>query len=395
MTGETEAANEIVVEPPFLMHHLTGGARLLMDANRRCWLLAPGGPSMAFGLKAGAPVEAALKSYGGAIRIIGRAYFNTVEELQDHVHAYFALRACASNNTCLATSVLHRWKGMTHALGLDGRGPEALLSDRVANHIGLALRRLQKLSIAYQKALVVLNPEKPEPESKSMTSNKYAQDIGIEYRALVNELCALREAICVACFRLHYKRDDAFKTKKLKSLLASEGGKTAALLAASMFEEDGGDLLIERMSLYRNVAQHCLGSNSPIFGDVYTVGCASGALGTLRWLIYPLYDDMERLRRIEQGDPSGIISKVDQAEASRFIGKDHHLDAMEFCYDCFVRLLSIADSLSHDLRIEPKMVTITDADILEAEFADEQGSRRLKRHPITGQLDEFEVRDNE
>ena len=379
-------ARELVLDRPFWMHHLTGGLQVLLGSNRQCLLLAPEVGMRAFTLRAGASVDSAFKSYNGKIRVVGRSYASNVEEMNEPVTGPFVLRACAPNNQCLAHVMLHHWRGMAHALSLESRGPDALLIDRAANHIGIAVRRLEKLSIAYRSALSSIELPEHKPDTKSMFSNKYAQNMGIEYRALINELYGLRDALSLVFFRLYFKRTDGFKTKKLKLLLLADGGPTASLMAASMFAEAGGDLLIERMSLYRSVAQHCLGSNSPIFGDVYAVASANGILGDLRWLVYPLYDDIERLRSIEQGATAGIIDRPDRAEAERFIGKDDHLDALDFCCECLVRLLTIASGIADGLGIEPKMHMITDADILQAEITDENGTRRVKRDPTTGKL---------
>lgn len=384
--NQARRARKLVLERPFWLHHLTGGLQVLLGSNRKCLLLAPEVEMHSFTLRAGASVDSAFTSYNGKVRVVGRSYAADVEEMKEPVTGPFVLRACAPNNQCLAHVMLHHWNGMAHALGLEGRGPDALLVDRVANHIGIAVRRLEKLSIAYRSALSSVELPECKPDTKNMFGNKYAQNMGIEYRALVNEIYGLRDALSLAFFRLYFKRTDGFKTKKLRSLLLADGGPAASLMASSMFAEAGGDLLIERMSLYRSVAQHCLGSNSPVFGDVYSVASANGVLGQLRWLVYPLYDDMERLRGIEQGATAGILDRVDRAEAERFLGKDEHIDALDFCYECLVRLLTIASGIADGLGIEPKMHTITDADILNVELTDENGTRWLKRDLATGEL---------
>jgi len=369
------------------MHALTGGLQLLLGSNRACVLLAPEIGFSTLTLAAGKSVDSLLRSYAGKIRVLGRSWYADVEHMREPISGSFVLRACAPNNRCLAHAMLQLWKGMAHSLSLAGRGPDALLVDRVANHIGIAVKRLEKLSIAYRSAVSADELPEYDPGRKIMTSNKYAQNMGLEYRALVNELYGLRDALSLVFYRLYFHQTGSYKTKKLKPLLMTDGGEAAALMARSMFAEAEGDLLIDRMSLYRSVAQHCLGSNSPIFGDIYTVATCDGSLGQLRWLVYPLYDDIDRLRTIEQGATAGIIDPLDQNEVERFLSKPEHLDALEFCYDCLVRLLQIASGVATQLGIAPKMLTITDADIIKAELRDESGNvRRLERHPTSGKL---------
>ena len=88
--------------------------------------------------------------------------------------------------------------------------------------------------------------------------------------------------------------------------------------------------------------------------------------------------------------PVGILEQLDQNEAERFIGKDEHLDALEFCFDCLVRLLTIASGIANDLGIKPKVQTIADSDILRAEITDENGTRQWERDRNTGQLVEVQ-----
>lgn len=104
---------------------------------------------------------------------------------------------------------------------------------------------------------------------------------------------------------------------------------------------NSGDLLIDHMSLYRSVAQHCLGATNPVLGDIYQLRVSTEPFGDLPYLIYPLYDDIGKMREIEQGSSKGILEGFPIEEAKRFFGLGDYRDALEFCYDCFVRLLRI------------------------------------------------------
>jgi hypothetical protein len=177
--------------------------------------------------------------------------------------------------------------------------------------------------------------------------------------------------------------------RRLRSLVVEESEGIARMIADSMFLERG-DLLIDHMSLYRSIALHCLGATNPVVGDVYKLGMSAGPYGRFPYLIYPLYDDIEKMRAIEQGSSKGILERATREEAIRFLTVPSHRDALEFCYDCFVRLLRMCEALGTEVAIEPVTVTLTDDDILEVTLTDETGKvTRAKRDEKTGKLVEY------
>jgi hypothetical protein len=155
-----------------------------------------------------------------------------------------------------------------------------------------------------------------------------------------------------------------------KAIVLAERKGVGRLIADSMFNADG-DLLIDRMSLHRGVGQHCLGKNNPLFGDVYQLRRSRGPLG-LPCLVFPLFDDVGRMRAIEKGSSKGILEPPTRAEAERFLRK-RDLDALEFLFDCFVRLLRIAKMLADEIGLGLRMMTITDDDIIDAKFTNQAG----------------------
>jgi hypothetical protein len=49
--------------------------------------------------------------------------------------------------------------------------------------------------------------------------------------------------------------------------------------------------------------------------------------------VYPLYDNIERMRDIEEGSSKGILERPPLDEIKRFLGLDNYQDALEFVLD--------------------------------------------------------------
>lgn len=377
----------ITLAPPMRMHHLTGGLSLLVASNKLCTLLSPGGPGMSFfSLLTQASLSSLPEGHDG-IRALGWTQFDRAEEMQDSVTSNFWITAPNVNSRCPAFTQSQYWSGVATALHGLNRDTDALLARRLNSQIRFCLTRLERLSIAYRTVLIAVKPK--DDLSVEYTSDKYAHYIGSEYRSLLNELYGLRDALLVAVYRLGYKLTDPFTIKKLKALVTNETSEMGKLIARSMFSADG-DLLIDHMSLYRSVAQHCIGTANPIFADMYRLSLSSGPYGKLPFLVYPLYDDIEQMRAIERGSSKGALERPSRMEAERFLSIPVHLDALEFCYDCFIRLLEICEVLGNEVAIEPEVIKITENEILELTLTDGLGNtKRLKREETTGQLVEY------
>jgi hypothetical protein len=376
-------------DPPMRVHHLTGGLSLIVGSNRLAALMSPGGPGILFfSLNRKGPITSYLRDQEG-VRAIGRNHFGFAEELTDPITSNFAVDATGSKNQCLAHSQADLRGGIANALHQDKRGADALLANRVRSQVRLCLSRVERLSVAYRTVLPAVVEKQTSSSSRVFTSDKYAHYLGSEYRSVLNELYSLRDALLAAAYRLRFKRNDPFTMKKMKSLMLAESSKAANLISDSMFS-DKGDQLIEHMSLYRSVAQHCLGATNRIFGDVYLIRKSNGPLGQLPHIVYPLYDNIQEMRAIEQGSSKGVLERPSKEEAMRFGGLDEYRDALEFSYDCFVRLLRIAELLQQEIGIEPQTFTITDKEILEITITDEAGNvKRAKRDNDTGKLVEY------
>jgi hypothetical protein len=377
----------VTLEPPIWMLHLTGGIALLVGSNRVCMLISPGGPGLSFfSLLSNVPILSLFKNQE-RVKILGYTQFASAQEMNDSITSNFVIAGPNVANQCPALSQFHHWSGVANALHEMNRGSDALLASRTSTQIRHCVMRLERLSSAYRTVLMSAKPA--EPSIIQYTSDKYAEFLGSEYRSLLNELYSLRDALLVAVYRLYYKRSDPFTLKKLKALAMNEKTGIGTLISNSMFS-DAGDLLIDHMSLYRSIAQHCIGTPNPIFGDMYRLVNSSGPYGELPFVVYPLYDDIEHMRSIERGSSKGILGRPSKVEAERFLSIPSHLDALEFCHDCFLRLLEMSQMLASVVEVQPKAIILTEKDILEATLTDGHGkTKRVKRDDATGQLVEY------
>ena len=368
--------------------HLTGGLALLLGSNGLATILSPGASDLVFfSLMKGVAISAALQAQPG-IRILGRNTFHHADEMHDPVTTNFIIRATAAQGgQCLAHTQTHRWSGLANALHQLQRDSDAMLVKRVSSQMRLCLSRIERLSLAYRTVLSIVCAKAPPPDHKFI-SDKYAQHLGSEYRSVLNELYSLRDAVLAASFRLHHKRTDSFQISKLRALVINSTEGSSRMIADAMFSESG-DRLIHNMSSYRAVAQHCLGATNPVVGDVYQLVQSVGPMGTHPYLVYPLYDDIERMRAIEQGSSKGVLERLPLEEVKRFVGLPAHQDALEFCYDCFERLLRIAETLDREIGIEPQTLQITDDDIIELTFTDENGKMIRAKRDASGRLVDY------
>lgn len=377
---------EISFSPPLCLHHITGGINLLIDQVRLGLFMPSGTHSLSpFSLLSDESVFSLLEKHKG-LRLLAMNHFRFAEEMNDPITDNFIL-AVTGKKRCIAEEQFHYWRGISHALHEDGRASDSLISSRVASQIGLCIKRLEALSTAYRTTLLVNNQNSPpDKETFQLTSDKYAHRIGSEYRSLLNELYSLRDAILAATFRLSYNQTTPYALRYLKPFVLAKDTLSGRLISDSMYDEDGS-LYIQKMSLYRAVGQHCLGSNNPVLSDVYKLQVSDGPFGQLPFIIYPLYDDFDKMKEIETESPKGVLEIPSREETIRFASLPNHTDALEFSYDCFVNLLTIASAVAEEAKIPPRVMQLNDTNMLELSFTDEDGKRvHLKRDEATGLL---------
>lgn len=373
---------DLSFDPPLNLYHLSGGLQLLLGENLQAWLIDAHAEYPFVWSALNGPQD--ILSFYPEIRIIGRTRFASVEEMKEPISPNFVIRSASRSHQCLAFHQHTFWSGMANGFSQDGAAESAHICRRLSTQIIKSTRRLEKLSLSYRSALPT--QKIPEDGSISFHQDKYSSNIGNEFGSLLDDLYGLRDAINVIVYKLLLQKNGGFSTRALKKAVADHpSSPTVELIKAAMFDEFCGDLIISKMSTYRGVALHSMGTSNPLTSDSVMIKCANGPLGKIARIVYPLYDDISQLKEIEAGKSFGPIDKREEFE--RFAKLDNHLDAMEFAYDCFVRLLQIAESLGAELGLEPQHIKLTDRDILKATFTDEDGNVvHLERDPTTGEL---------
>lgn len=372
--------------PPLFWHHLSGGTVLLLSNNRLATILAPGS-RRAFKLPPGISVLSLFNGYP-SIRVIGRTVYQDAEDMKDPISDHFILTALTAQRKCLARTQEQHWSGVTNVLHEEGRTSEGVIAGRLTSQIRISIKRLEQLSLAYRTVLSI-SALPQDRNDKSIRNDKYARHIGTEFRSILNELYGFRDAVIAAAYRFKYNQPGGFQMGNFRRLANSDQGPLGRLIAQSMFDQNA-DLLIDRMSLYRGIALHSIGKTNVITGDGYQIVVADGPFGEIPHLVFPLYDDVEHMREIERGSSKGILHRPTHAQTTRFLQKNTHIDALEFSFDCFVRLLRMAELLASEIGLPSRPMALTDDDIIEATITDEDGKiTRLKRDPISGKLGEY------
>lgn len=355
-----------LLTPPAHLFRLSGGVKLIVDAKGKCQIIGIKPGQEAHCNLNGREIGATLFDYQ-SIRVLARSTCYDDTELNDPISDVFALRAVGPDGKCLAFSQGFYWSGVAHVLHERNMYLEEGLVRRLTTQFRTSLRRFEKLFIAYSTFLETL-AEKP-PKKGHCVRNKHTVNIGSEFGALLEALYGLRDAVNSVAYRMLFGEVTAFQTKKLKSkVLASKQSAFARLVNASMFDEEGGDLLLSRMSTYRAVALHSMGTSNPVVGDSVLFKEEAGIFGRILRAVYPLYDDMAKLKEIERGTGVGFSFRRDVEEFQRFLSRSVHEDALDFGFDCFARLLTLARLLGEELELESRHPIITDDDIVSVDL---------------------------
>ncbi|MER9490157.1 hypothetical protein NKI50_30140 [Mesorhizobium sp. M0563] len=348
--------------PPAHLFRLSGGIKLIVDAGAKCQVIGiKPGREAHFSLN-GRKIGATLFDYSN-IRVLARTKCYDDDELLDPISDNLALRAFGPDGKCVAFSQEFYWSGVSHVFHEQGKYLEEGYVRRLTTQIRTCLRRFEKLFIAYSMFLETL-AESP-PQKGHLVRDKHTVNIGGEFGALLDGLYALRDAVNAVAFRVLFGDEALLHTKKFKiKVLANTQSAFAQLVNASMFDEQNGDLLLSRMSTYRSVALHCMGTSNPVTADSVLFREETGLFGPILRAVYPLYDDMAKLREIERGTAVGFSFRSNLDELKRFVELRTHDDALDFGFDCFVRLLTMARLLGDELGLESRHFEITDRDII-------------------------------
>jgi hypothetical protein len=355
-----------LLTPPASLYRLSGGIKLIVDSHEKCQVIGiKPGQEIHFSLN-GRKIGATLFDYRN-VRVFARSKCHDDDELNDPISYNLALRALGPDGKCLVYSQQLYWEGVSHVFHERRMYPEEGLVRRLVTQIRTCLRRFEKLFISYSIFLETF--EKNPPLRGNCLKNKHTTNIGSEFGALLDSLYALRDAVNSIAYRLLFHENGIFNTKKFRmKILGSSKSGFVQLVSGAMFEEKDGDLILSRMSTYRSVALHCMGTSNPVVRDSIIFKEESGIFGPILRAVYPLYDDMAKLKAIELGTAIGFSFPRDTDEIKRFLSISCHQDALDFGFDCFERLLTIALLLGEELELESRLPVITDKDIISHEF---------------------------
>jgi hypothetical protein len=175
---------------------------------------------------------------------------------------------------------------------------------------------------------------------------------------------------------------------KASELLKSDDRFGLAAIITPLINRDSPMGRIALTSLYRNVFFHYTGSQIHLLGPMYCFRECSGPLGFVPYLLYPLYDNIERLKSIERGritDDDGVDAQ--REEAIRLMKLSTQTDALELCYDTFVDVLVISKEVEKQIQITSENIIIRDSDILEATLRDADGKVTHFKRNSDGELE--------
>lgn len=371
----------VSLEPPITVYRLSGGLVLLEGCNSCIVVFSPKNLT-AFSLLQSSNIDYLLNSYE-KIRIIAQYDVMSANELNDGVTFFLNSGIAIEDGICLANRQYRFWNGIHNTISNKKLFSISKKIARLSNQIRLCLHRIDKLSFSYGIALAFLKEQEEEDNEYEISffDNKYAYNIGCEYGSCLNELKSLKDSI-IDVLLYFYNCDFVLENninkqyKKLKDAVVSKKDYLSQIIFDSMYSEDG-DNLIKHMSIYRNFVQHDSGKNNPIFSDLIRFYSIDGFLGRLTLIKYPLYDDLDKLEKYQKN--GYYIDNLDNKETERFLSVKDHKDALEFCYDCFERLLTFSYLLSQKIDIKPTPKILTNDEILELTITDGNGNILFKK----------------
>jgi hypothetical protein len=361
---EHKRANPLLT-PPFRLYRLSGGMKLIMDAEKDC-LLSGAVPGDDLRFKLGSNKVGSSLFGNPNLRVFASSTCRDDTELNDPISETFALSVVGPDRTSLNVSQARYWSGVANACRLNGRLVEEAQFRRLVTHIRRSTRRFEKLHLSYSYTLE--RYQQTQVERRHFVKSKFSNDIGYEFCSLLDDLYGLRDAVNDLIFRVALNGTGPFRTKKLiNGLKNAPKTELFKLVSHSMFD-DSGDLLLLKMSTYRSVAMHCMGTTNPVIGNAISFSDEDTNLGPFRRMFFPLYDDLSKLKEIEEETPKGFAFDAGEEEFTRFSNLENHLDALEFGFDCLVRLLTISFLLSVETKLESRDFEITDEDILDQQI---------------------------
>jgi hypothetical protein len=354
---------------------MSGGVSCLSSGNGTCWMMSPKLPTF------WTQIEISTLQHDleliTPLRILTKSLFSAPQDMHYPLPETYLLIP-TSQGSGFDTQQLRRWFGLSTAYGFQRANTTALRAERIAKQILFCRDTLYTLNRSYKftmtRNVTSDNISYPTDGTVHFMSDKYAADIDYRTQSCLNELYALRD------YLLYFLFEDMYSQKGISirgglMLLEQDDKFGLATMLSPMFAETSPMGLIALMSPYRNAFFHFMGTKNNPFGQAYCFREASSVFGDIPYLIYPLYDDINRLRSIERGASLDEgTSEQSKDEAKRFMQLANYTDALEFCYDSFISLLALSSAIEKQVKLASKNVELTDSDILEATFRHSDGT---------------------
>jgi hypothetical protein len=386
-----EIPNEgLSFQPPFRIFNLGGGVGCLSAENSACWLLVPTEDMLVWSDISGLRVPYEILELG-PLQPITESYFSNIEDLNDPI-SNVCLSARSGDDQALDVAQAQRWKGLALAYRNRGDGKKATRAERIGAQIIFATNTLHKLVYAYKNTMISQLRESQICDFSCGTfnfySNKYAMDIGYRTQSCLNELFGLRDFIFYFLFDDLY--GESIRLSKAENFLQNNDKFGLADVIIPHIRQQAPIGKLALMSLYRNVFFHYVGPNFGPLGQSYCFREWSGKGWRIPYIVYPLYDNVESLKRLEKGeslwDPNSSAEKED---AMRFMQLERHIDALNFCHESFLTLLRISQAIEECIELESEVQKITEDDIISATMEHSDGSTTRVRRNESGKLENY------
>lgn len=363
----------LTFQPPITVLNMSGGVSCLTSGNNTCWLMLP--KRSTFWTQLDATPQWVL-DHITPLRILTKSYFQSADELHDPIPDS-ALYLPTSRPDISDVTQFRRWFGLSTAFAAQEKHTTALRAERIGKQILFCRDTLFALQRSYLFAMDHTFQEEnisyPEDGNVHFMLNKYATDIGYRTHTCLNELQGLRDFLLYYIFEDMYLKNIGI-VDGLKMIQANDKFNFGSLLS-HMFSNGDPMGPIALMSLYRNVFFHFTGTSNNPLGQAYCFRETESMFGRVPYLIYPLHDDLARLKAIERRAPLGEGTKHDrQKEAERFMKLSNYRDGLEFCYDSFLALLLLSSAIERKVDLASETVTLTDSDILQATVRNSDGT---------------------
>jgi hypothetical protein len=381
---------DLSFDPPITVFNLSGGVSCMSGSNGTCWLTLPG-PRGVFWTTLQPATAPHPLNYLAPLKILTRTHFNRAEELHDPLESSSLYLANASGIS-LENEQSARWIGFSIAYRSRRDTLKARWAERIDKQILFCRNTLDALIRSYRSTLTsnLLESEicYPEVGTFRYTENKYSTDIGYRAQSCLNELYALRDLIMSFLFEGLYGQKVSLS--RMNDFINSDDRFGFASTILPLFSRDVPIGKIALMSIYRNVFFHYTGPRSGPFGPMYCFRENYGPLGLVPYLVYPLYDDIDRLKLIERGKYlDNDSTEVQKQEAIRFMQLSSHLDVLDLCYECFVILLMISELIEKQIPLKSENVVLTDKDILDLTLHGADGQVKKYKQNKDGKLEQY------